>query len=130
MKTWIANFSKMGYFFDSYAIIEIIRENENYLKFKDEALITSILNTGEIYYYLLKDKDEETANSWHSLLIRSAILVDSDIIVKAMKFRFENKSKKFSFVDCVGYVLAKERNLRFLTGDKGFENFDNVEFVK
>ena len=120
----------MGYFFDSYAIIEIIRENENYLKFKDEALITSILNTGEIYYYLLKDKDEETANSWHSLLIRSAIPVDSDIIVKAMKFRFENKSKKFSFVDCVGYVLAKNKNLKFLTLEKRIENFDNFELVK
>jgi len=120
----------MGYFFDSYAIIEIIRENKNYLKFKDEALTTSILNIGEVYYYLLKDKDEKTADYWHSLLIKSAMLVDSDIIVKAMKFRFENKYKKFSFVDCVGYVLAKNKNLKFLTGDKGFENFDNVEFVK
>lgn len=120
----------MKYFFDSYAIIEIIRENENYLRFKDEQIITSILHLGEVYYHLLKDKDERTADSWHSLLIKSAILVDSDIVVKAMKFRFENKIKKFSFVDCVGYILAKEKDLRFLTGDKAFEGFENVEFVK
>ena len=120
----------MGYFFDSYAIIEIIRENENYLRFKDEEIITSILNLGEVYYYLLKDKDAGTADSWHYLLIKSAMLVDSDIVVKAMKFRFENKTKKFSFVDCVGYVIAKDKGLNFLTGDKGFENFENVEFVK
>ena len=120
----------MRYFFDSYAIIEIIRGNENYLKFKDEELVTSILNLGEVYYYLLKEKDEKTADSWHRLLINSAMLVDSGIVVKAMKFRFENKSKKFSFVDCIGYMLAKEKGIKFLTGDKGFENFENVEFVK
>lgn len=120
----------MGYFFDSYAIIEIIRENENYLRFKDEDIITSTLNLGEVYYHLLKDKDENTADNWHNLLLKTAMLVDSDIVVKAMKFRFENKTKKFSFVDCVGYVLAKEKNLKFLTGDEGFKNMENVEFVK
>ena len=120
----------MKYFFDSYAIIEIIRENENYLKFKDEEITTSILNLAEVYHYLLKVKDENTADSWHNLLIKSAMLVDSNIVIKAMKFKHENKTKKFSFVDCVGYVLAKEKNLKFLTGDEGFKNMENVEFVK
>ena len=120
----------MRYFFDSYAIIEIIRKNENYLKFKDEVMVTSILNVGEIYYYLLKDKDENTANSWHNLLIHNAMDIGTEIIMNAMKFRFENKNKKFSFNDCVGYVLAKEKGLKFLTGDEGFKDFENVEFVK
>ncbi len=120
----------MRYFFDSYAIIEIIKENENYLKFKEEEIATSILNLGEVYYHLLKEKDEKTANSWHSLLIKNAMLVDSEAVTEAMKFRFENKSKKFSFIDCVGYAMAREKGLKFLTEDKGFEGFENVEFVK
>lgn len=120
----------MRYFFDTYAIVEIIEENKNYEKYKEEEIITSILNVGELYYSLLKEKDEETAESWHEKLKQSAVLVDVEIIKKAMKFRFENKAKKFSFIDCVGYVTARDRGLRFLTGDEGFKDMENVEFVK
>lgn len=120
----------MKYFFDTYAIIEIIEDNKNYEKYKEEDIITSILNAGELYYSLLKKNVEETAETWHERLKQSAVLVDSEIIKKAMKFRFENKSKKFSFIDCVGYVIAKERNLIFLTGDDGFKDMENIEFVK
>lgn len=120
----------MKYFFDSYAIIEIISENKNYEAYKEEEIVTSILNIGEVYYNLLREKGEETADYWYKMLKQSAFLVDDETIVKAMKFRFENKAKKFSFIDCVGYIIAKDKGLRFLSGDNAFENFDNVEFVK
>lgn len=120
----------MKYFFDTYAIIEIIEDNKSYDKYKEEDIVTSILNVGELYYSLLIKKVEESAETWHEKLKRSAVLIDAEIIKKAMKFRFENKGKKFSFIDCVGYVIAKDRGLIFLTGDEGFKNMDNVEFVK
>lgn len=120
----------MKYFFDTYAIIEIIEENKNYEKYKEDDIVTSILNVGELYYALLKVNDEKTADSWLEKLKQSSIMIDAEIVKKAMKFRFENKTKKFSFIDCVGYVLARERNLRFLTGDEGFKEMENVEFVE
>jgi len=40
-----------------------------------------------------------------------------------------NKSN-LSYVDCIGYILAKELKVGFLTGDREFEGMDNVEFVK
>ena len=120
----------MKYFFDTYAIIEIIKENKNYEKYKEEEIVTSILNIGEVYYILLREKDEETADYWYKILKHNAFLIDIEAIIKAMKFRFENKAKKFSFIDCVGYVIATDKSLRFLTGDRAFENLDNVEFVK
>ncbi len=120
----------MKYFFDTYAIIEIIGENKGYDKYKEEEIATSILNIGELYYILLREKGEESADYWYKILKQSAFLVDVETIIKSMKFRFENKTKKFSFIDCVGYVIAKDKGLRFLSGDKAFENFDNVEFVK
>ena len=119
----------MKYFFDTYAIVEIIKENKDYEKYKEDEIVTSILNIGELYYVLLREKGEEVAEYWHKMLNQSAFLVDVETIIKAMKFRFENKAKKFSFIDCVGYVIAKDKDLRFLSGDKAFENLDNVEFV-
>ena len=120
----------MRYFFDTYAITEIIEDNKNYEKYKEEDVITSILNVGELYYSLLKKNVQATAETWHEKLKQSALLIDAEIIKAALKFRFENKTKKFSFLDCVGYVLAKEKNLMFLSGDEGFKNMENVEFVK
>ena len=120
----------MKYFFDTYAIIEIIAKNENYEKYNEEDIVTSILNAGELYYSLLREKGEKTADFWHDELKQSSIMVDIEIVKKAMKFRFENKNKNLSFIDCVGYIIAKERNLKFLTGDKEFEGMENVEFVK
>ena len=52
------------------------------------------------------------------------------ILINAMKFRRENKSQNFSFFDCVGYLYAKEVNVKFVTGDKEFRNLPHVEFIK
>ncbi len=120
----------MKYFFDTYAIIEIIRENKNYDKYKDEELVTSVLNVGELFYFLLRDYGEEIAVSWYKRLENIALPIDLETIIKAMKFRLENRKRKLSFVDCVSYILAKENNLLLVTGDPGFENLKNVEFVQ
>lgn len=120
----------MPYFFDTYAIIEIIKSNENYLPYGEEEIITSLLNLGELYSALLKDFDEGTAEQWKKKLEGSYLAITEDIIIKAMKFKFEHQDKNFSFIDCVGYIVAKENNIKFLTGDKEFENVENVEFVK
>ncbi len=47
-----------------------------------------------------------------------------------MQFRLKWKDRKVSIPDCIGYVMAKNLDIKFLTGDKEFEGLDNVEFVK
>ncbi len=120
----------MKYFFDTYAIIEIIKENKSYEKYKDEEIITSVLNVGELFYILLREHGREKSDYWHEKLRSIAAQVDMETIIKAMDFRFMHRKKKLSLVDCVGYVMAKERGLKFLTGDEGFKDLENVEFVK
>src|SRR3989338_208012 len=120
----------MKYFFDTYAIIEIIRENKNYEQYFEEEIVTSVLNLGELYYSLLKEKGENEANNWHEKLKQAALAVNAEVIRKAMKFRYDNKNKNLSFIDCVGYKMAEEKGLIFLTGDKEFKELPNVEFVK
>jgi len=45
-----------------------------------------------------------------------------------MKYKFKNQ--KLSFIDCIGYILAKKHKAKFLTGDEKFKGKENVEFVK
>ena len=122
--------NKVKYFFDTYALFEIIGSNENYLKFSDEEIVTSILNLGELYYGLLKSHNKKIALYWFNKFKNYATPISDESIRKAMDFKFENRKKSFSFIDCAGYATAKEHGLVFLTGDNEFKGMENVEFVK
>jgi len=120
----------MVYFFDSYAVIEIIKGNENYYFVKEEIITTSVMNLAEVYYALLLDKNKDLAEKIINLLNVELIEITSEIALSSAKFRFENKKLNLSYIDCIGYLLAKENNLIFLTGDIVFENLPNVKFVR
>ena len=121
----------MGYFFDSYAIIELIMGNENYLKFKDESINTSTTNLMEVYYFLLRTYNKETADFWMKKLnFNLSNIIKLDVALKSSYFRFNSKKEKLSYIDCLGYILSREMNMKFLTGDSKFKNRENVEFVK
>ena len=62
--------------------------------------------------------------------LRYNIEPTTNAIVEAVKLKFTHRKKKISYVDCLGYSIAKENKVRFLTGDEKFRNMDNVEFVK
>lgn len=95
-----------------------------------EEIITSILNLGELYLVLLREKGIKLAESWFNRLKYTTLSVDLDVIKKAMLFRFDHKGKNLSFIDCVGYVQAREHGLMFLTGDKEFRDVPSVRYVK
>lgn len=113
------------YFFDSYAIFEIFNKNPAYEKYANEEITTSVLNIAEIHYGFLKQGEPEK-----SALIVARLAEFSPALVKqAMEFRFRHKRQKLSMVDCIGYMIAKEMRIPFLTGDKEFKGLPNVEFV-
>lgn len=118
------------YFFDTYAIFEIIEKNEKYEKYKEFPLIVSVLNIAEFYGTLLRELGEKKADEVYKKLVFQIIEITPDTIIDAVKFRYENRKDDVSLPDAVGYLLAKKYNLKFLTGDKFFENKDQVEFVK
>jgi|SRR3989344_688455 len=119
------------FFFDTYAFYELIEGNESYKNYtKNIAIVTTKLNLMELYYGLIAKYDEKTANIFYDKLVQYCTVIDDDSIKSAMMFRLINKKKDLSYVDCIGYIIAKKRNIKFLTGDKEFENMENVEFVK
>ena len=58
--------------------------------------------------------------------------LSDDDIKHGMRFRLEMKLKKknLSYVDALGYIIAKKNKIKFLTGNNEFKNLENVEFVK
>lgn len=127
------NQEKIGnsnYFYDTYALYEIAKGSKNYEKYADKLIITSLMNLYELYYQLLKNNQDEIADIFFNRLESSCIEIKSEIIKKAAKFRKQEIKSKFSYIDCLGYTIAKEHGVKFLTGDKAFENMSNVMFVK
>ena len=117
-------------FFDSYAFFEILKGNLNYEPYKNCRIITTKLNIFELYFGLLRDVDEQSAEKYLDKYYPFVLDFDKDIIIEAAKMRLRLRNRNISMTDCIGYILSLKLKIKFLTGDKEFENFKNVEFVK
>lgn len=117
-------------FFDTYAFFEIFRDNPTYRRFWGTlSVVTTRLNLMELYYGLLKHYDTKTADFVYNYLLRAVVETDDATIKEAMQFRLQNRKKKLSYVDCIGYIVALRHSIKFLTGDRQFKGLPNVEFV-
>lgn len=120
-----------SFFFDTYAFYEIIVGNPNYLKYtKDVKIITTLLNLMELYYQLLALYSKEEALRFFKRYEEFIVPITESDIIAAMDFRKAHYKRSLSYVDCIGHTIAKKENVSFLTGDKQFSDFENVEFVK
>jgi uncharacterized protein len=117
------------YFFDAYAIIEITKGNSNYKPYLDSEIIINNFTFAELCYAWLKDKKADF-NNYSKKYSKHIASVRPEWIKEAMKFRIKWKDRKVSVPDCIGYIMAKELDIKFLTGNKEFKDLDNVEFVK
>lgn len=121
----------LTFFFDTYALYELIEGNQNYEPYKkDMSMITTKLNLMELHYGMLRVYGKEKANEVFNLFLEFCIPFDDETIKQANEFRLLNKKRKLSYIDCIGYILAKKFNAKFLTGDIQFQDLENVEFVK
>lgn len=121
--------NKMIYFYDTYALIEIFNGNPKYKKFEDYKIYTSIMNFYEFYYSALKEFNEKMVENWRRQINLIFIKITEEDIVEASKFRLKNIKERLSYIDCLGYALALNNNMKFLTGDEKFENKRDVEFA-
>jgi predicted nucleic acid-binding protein len=115
---------------DTYALIELLGGNPNYKHYLNHILITTKFNLIELYYHFLHDYDKEVADKYLKLYSKFLVPISNSSIQYGMEFKLKHKKEKVSYVDCIGYALALELGIKFLTGDEKFEDKDNVEFVK
>jgi predicted nucleic acid-binding protein len=79
---------------------------------------------------LSRDSQEALAEGLFKALIPAVLQPSPETIKAAAKFRLKQAKLKLSYIDCLGYVLAQEIKLPFLTGDEGFKGLPGVKFVK
>jgi len=120
----------MKYFLDTYSLIEIAEGNTKHQKYLETDAVTLKDNLAELFYFLLKKYDEKTADFFLDKFSRIAVEVPITIIAKAMIFRYKHRKIRFSYIDCLGYIYALENKRFFLTGDRAFEDMENVELVR
>lgn len=121
----------MWFFADTYALIEFFKGNPHYAKyFTEHECITTRLNLLELYYAKLLEEQPDQAEEYYNGLLSKTVEIDDDTIKKAAQFRFEHKKQNISYIDAVGYQIARAKKIKFLTGDKAFKELSNVEFVR
>jgi len=117
------------YFHDTYALIKIVTGEESYERYDQYDLVTTKLNLMEVYYYRIRSGFKD-AEKIFSIFESSCVDITNEIIYEAMKFKLEHNKMSISYVDAIGYTIAKKEGMKFLTGDEAFKNMKNVEFVK
>lgn len=116
------------YFFDSYALFEIVYGNDKFIPFGKQGGLTTIFNIAELNYGLKKHKLTTEADAITDTFRGNVVKVLWQDIQSAMDLKI--KHKHLSIPDAIGYTVSKRLGIKFLTGDEDFKDFENVEFVK
>jgi uncharacterized protein len=115
---------------DTYALIEIHWQNPKFFHLINQQIVITDITMAEFYQWLYKEYDQLTADYWERKWEASCKSVSRNVLLRAVRFRQDNKKKCYSFFDCVGYIFAKENNMTFVTGDKEFKGLSQVEFIR
>ena len=113
-------------FLDTYALVMYV---EGSLEAGEE-FVTLDMNLAELYYVILRRFNEKTADHFHRIFSAVAVPMPRELIPAAMKLRLEQKGKRFSYADCLGYTYAQVKALPFVTGDVAFKGMRGVKMVR
>ena len=115
---------------DTYALVEIAKGNPKFAEYLNSDFVLTDLTLAEFYLVLFREDGEKVADYWFKKLERYSVSVSRDLLIEAVKFRYEHRKSDISFFDAIGYVFSIKNGYYFVTGDKEFENLPNVEFKK
>lgn len=121
----------MRYYFDTYALIEFLRRRE-FLRYSAKGFVTSRWNLAELLVIDVREHGDLIARRhFQRFLAACEDPTDEDLFQAAVfRERQRRRRRSLSFVDALGYRLARRLKLRFLTGDEAFQGLPGVLFVK
>jgi len=119
------------FFFDTYALYELIIGSENYKLYqKGAGILFTRFQLMELHYAFMRTIGQAKADEIYDALVPFVIGISDHTIKKANALKYFYRKRKLSYIDCIGYVLARKNGFPFLTGDEQFRDLEGVEFVK
>jgi predicted nucleic acid-binding protein len=118
----------MKQFLDTYALVEILNGNPAYRGELDGAG-TSLFHLFELHVQLSRLRDANTADTVFGDLRPLAAEVEDADVLAASRFKRAHPKKRLSYADALGYAMAKQRGIPFVTGDIAFRAMDGVRFI-
>lgn len=121
MKRYVLDASALMTFFEDRPGAEKVEELLAKAAESQRFLLMSVVNWGEIYYSVWRDRGEAAANERLRTVAQFPIeVVDADMetakLAAALKARH-----KLPYVDCFAAALAKQRGAQVVTTDRDFE---------
>ena len=124
------NASTKTYVLDANAILDYVQDGpgaatiERLLRdvFRhDAALMTSVINFGEVFYWLWKNKGEQRARQTIDDLAFLPLQIVPVDLPQALKAGELKALHKIPYVDCVAAALALQQTATLVTSDRDFE---------
>ena len=118
---------------DAYALMVYFEREAGYEKIKeilaaaaekDDFLLMTAVNYGEVYYSVLRECGQAKADEIDRIIDTfpvDIIDVDKDLARVAGKFK---AFKKMSYADCMAAALAKLHKAELITGDREFKEVE------
>jgi len=92
---------------------------------KDNYLLMTTVNFGEVYYIVLRECGQEKAHEIEKIIRTLPIdIIDVDFNLAREAARIK-ATKKISYADCFAAALAKLHKGEIITGDKEFKALEN-----
>lgn len=114
---------------DSHALMIFLEKETGFKKIesifidasqKDNNLLMTTVNYGEVYYIILRECGQEKLSEIEKIIVTlpiDIIDVDKKLAQQAARFR---ANKKISYTDCFAAALAKLNKGEVITGDEEF----------
>ena len=83
-----------SYFLDTYALIEICKNNLNFSKFRNTINFTSFMNLLELSYIISREFNQEKTNQIIDKLKNISLNINIEDVKRASDFRLKNTKKK------------------------------------
>jgi predicted nucleic acid-binding protein len=116
------------HFLDTFALVEILNGNAAYAG-EVSGGGTSLYHLYELHVQVARLRDEATADAVFRDLRRIAEDVRDGDVLAASRVKRAHAKKKLSYGDALGYAMAGERGIAFVTGDRAFRGMDGVRFI-
>ncbi len=119
---------------DAYSLLVFLEKEPGFEKVqsifvtaveKDNYLLMTSVNFGEVYYIVLRECGEEKADEIEKVIETLPVeIIDVDVQLARESARFK-AIKKISYADCFAAALTKLHKGELVTGDKEFKTLES-----